>query len=201
MGCGIHLFTETLRHVNNKNTWLNCDNWKINHYYSPNDDDGETGYNINPLYDDRNYNLFAVLADVRNQSTNKFIDTPRGLPTNVSPQVMAESDSWDGDGHSHSHFTLDELKKFRQKNNIQKYSGLMTPENAKKVDSGAMPSEWCQGTNQEHYEYREWEQEGSPLDDLIERLDKRMRDDFWIFDKDDHPESDKKIRIIFWFDN
>lgn len=199
MGCDIHLYTEINRVIKGELKWVNCDNWKINHYYEKGSDENE--YEVNHLYSDRNYRLFAVLADVRNYSDNKFICEPKGFPKDASNEVIKEYESWDMDGHSHSYFTLSELKEFRRHNNITKYSGLMTQENADMVDAGEMPNEWCQETTRNDYVYREWEREESPLDKLISLLDKRMREEFWIWDNEEKPEFEDKIRIVFWFDN
>jgi hypothetical protein len=74
-------------------------------------------YTCKPL-DDRNYTLFALLADVRNgrgfagiRTGNPIIplDQPRGVPSNASHGWMEEVESWDVDMHSHTWFTLREL--------------------------------------------------------------------------------------------
>ena len=70
------------------------------------------------IYSDRNYSLFAILANVRNGFGFAGCDTgegfvpiaePRGLPNDVCMEVKEVSDEWDCDGHSHSWFTLEEL--------------------------------------------------------------------------------------------
>lgn len=67
---------------------------------------------------ERNYDAFAMLANVRNGHGFAGIDTgegfesidmPRGLPDDVSDEVYSESARWGPDGHSHSWFTLREL--------------------------------------------------------------------------------------------
>lgn len=74
-------------------------------------------YNCIPL-NDRNYTLFALLADVRNGrgfagvvTGNPIIplDQPRGVPSNASHGWLEEVESWDVDMHSHTWFTLREL--------------------------------------------------------------------------------------------
>ena len=114
MGCDIHLYVERL--VNGK--WVSADRWTPNKYA---DDEGEPPIQVeyqNHFYSGRNYNLFAILANVRNGSGfancdtgNGFvpIDDPRNLPNDVSENVKAEANRWGGDGHSHSWFTVEEL--------------------------------------------------------------------------------------------
>lgn len=58
----------------------------------------------------RHYDLFAVLAGVRNYGDRQLpISSPRGLPPDVSSLIQKASDRWDSDGHSHSYLTLREL--------------------------------------------------------------------------------------------
>lgn len=70
------------------------------------------------IYHARNYSLFAILANVRNgrgfagcDIGDGFVPIAehKGLPSDVSSEIRAISDRWDCDGHSHSHFTLQEL--------------------------------------------------------------------------------------------
>lgn len=113
MGCDIHLYVE--RKVDG--VWQSADQWEPNEYA----DEGEDGLEIpyqKRFYSGRNYDLFGILADVRNGRGFAGVDTgdgyvpmddPRGLPEDVSPQVKADSDHWGSDGHSHSWFTVSEL--------------------------------------------------------------------------------------------
>jgi len=82
------------------------------------DEDGWMNVIGPSFYDDRNYNLFAILADVRNgrgfagvKTGEGFvpIDQPRGTPEDASETYRQLVKSWDSDGHSHSYFTLREL--------------------------------------------------------------------------------------------
>lgn len=86
MGCDIHWFVERQR------------------------DDGTWEIRPEADYNDRNYDLFTALANVRNYNERVTpIAEPRGLPDDVSPEVRADSDAWDSDGHSHSWHTLEAL--------------------------------------------------------------------------------------------
>lgn len=114
MGCDIHLYVEKKNPVSGK--------WEPDGKFV--DKHGE-GYADIPyeerIYSDRNYDLFAILADVRNgrgfagcKTGEGFvpISSPRGLPSDVSPQVKSVSVDWGVDGHSHSYFTVEELDKY-----------------------------------------------------------------------------------------
>lgn len=199
MGCDIHLFTERKRSIDKIEKWVNIDYFKLNPYYGI--DKYESQLEVVELYGSRNYRLFSILANVRNYHDNKFISLPKGFPEDSSEFVKSEKERWDGDGHSHSYFTLKELKDFRKENGLVKYAGVMSPKDAELVDKGEMPNSWCQGTTDTTYVYREWQYDNDALSGLIRKIEERKKEDFWIFDDDEHPEHDENIRIVFWFDN
>lgn len=117
MGCDIHPHIE----VRKNGKWEYFD-WR-KEFQNGTYDDGEPKYDWNkmfesPLYIHRNYNLFAILANVRNgrgfagcltgMGFNP-ISEPRDLPNDVTEYVKSESDKYNGDGHSHSWLLLSEL--------------------------------------------------------------------------------------------
>jgi len=122
MGCDIHFFTERYttdvdyegpRSTSEKresklNTvllnqevdprWVSADKWKFENDY----------WRADELYDGRDYHLFNVLsAGVRGDGPS--ISEPRGVPDDASSAYRYIVDQMDGDGHSHSYFTLSEL--------------------------------------------------------------------------------------------
>lgn len=103
MGCDIHLFVEVRR----QGKWA-----QVVHAPSgsvrPDDDSPTYG---DQFYAGRNYGLFTILANVRPYGHPNLapMSKPRGLPKDVSKEVTAISEHWNGDGHSHSHHTLNEL--------------------------------------------------------------------------------------------
>lgn len=136
MGCDIHFYTE--KKVNGK--WESADKLSKNKYYDKNDPDGEQEFEIaygDRLYDGRNYNLFAILADVRNgrgfagDDTGdgfKPISDPKGLPEDCCDFIKGQCETWGGDGHSHSYFTVKELLEYdwTQKTTIRTIMDLRT---------------------------------------------------------------------------
>lgn len=87
MGCDIHFHTEVK--INNR--------WE--HYGHP--------------YVSRNYQLFALLADVRNSAgAIQPISKPKGLPKNVSLVTGLSRKYWGADGHSDSWLSATEIVKF-----------------------------------------------------------------------------------------
>ena len=63
MGCDIHLFSEKKKTVNDKEVWVNADYWTINPYFGT--DKTEQELDIVSIYNNRNYDLFNLLAGVR----------------------------------------------------------------------------------------------------------------------------------------
>lgn len=201
MGCDIHIYVEALKTIDEKEQWVNIDSWALNPYFGL--DSNEKQYNIRPIIWQRNYNLFALLANVRNDSNNLPISDPRGLPDDVSASVKAESDHWDSDGHSHSWLTLVELMAAQISRETVKESGYISPESAIALDGNkSLPNSWCASTSNKTWVHREWIRSNNSLDSLIENLQKLVREEFWIFDKNDNClQVANRVRIVFWFDN
>jgi hypothetical protein len=61
------------------------------------------------FYSGRNYYLFSILADVRNNGSIDPLDYPRGIPNDCSSGYSYITKQWGVDAHSHSYFTLKEL--------------------------------------------------------------------------------------------
>lgn len=112
MGCDIHVCVEAKRHVFGEPRWVNIDDWKLNPYFGG---ESEPEYKLRACYRDRNYILFEALAGVRG-ATSEAIEQPRGMPSDASEATKAQCEFWGVDGHSHSYFTLSELKQWRLDN-------------------------------------------------------------------------------------
>lgn len=151
MGCDIHLYVE-VRQADG-GVWKTADAWRTeewdpNDIYVPYDQQ---------YYSGRNYNLFAILANVRNgdgfgvDRGDPFnpISEPRGIPEDSCPQIKYIVERWNGDGHSSSYFTLQELLDYdwTQKNKCRGCVGAM--EFLRWIrwsrDHGYGPSSYCGG--------------------------------------------------------
>jgi hypothetical protein len=197
MGADIHLFSEKKKSINGEEKWVNCDYWMINPHFG--EDEHEPELEVVSLYSNRNYDLFGILADVRGGGPS--ICGPKGLPDDVSPIVKKESERWEDDGHSHSYFTLAELKEYYKYNNDTPVNGFISVKQSEELDSGESKPEWWGEWSSPHKVYREWKQD-SPLKTLINNVYEKMRKEFWVRDEDENvSEFDEKIRIVFWFDN
>jgi len=82
----------------------------------PNHTSDEDGH-VDDIGGDRNYEVFGALAGVRGDGPD-----PKGLPDDITETVLNASDMWDGDGHSHSYYSLAEFKKILKKTGNTNYS-------------------------------------------------------------------------------
>lgn len=112
MGCDIHLYCEKIVTIKGKEFWWCCDIFTLNEGFDFYED--EKILKHHSIYSARDYELFGILAGVRNRSV-KPIDKPRGLPDNISNYVRNCAYDWEGDAHSHSYFTAEELFAYDKK--------------------------------------------------------------------------------------
>lgn len=216
MGCDIHTHIEYKRNIyigkDENNNAKYEEKWICGDFFTPNAyfgaDEDEKKYNLVGFCDDRNYALFSVLANVRNYGNMDYISQPKGLPEDITEIVKKDADEWDLDGHSHSYLTLKELIDFHNKSLPLKRRGMISPRAQKDLDEkGITPEMWCQGTNQEGLEFREWTEGNNVLVPLIEALKERANEHSVIYSFlwERAPEKaynlSDKIRIVFWFDN
>lgn len=208
MGCDIHMYVE--RKYEDK--WYNCDYFTPSISWKEADGPDDSKYTRVPMYEHRNYALFATLADVRNYGDTDYICEPKGFPDDASEYVNAEYEDWYGDAHSCSYLTLQELLDFQKEKHPLKRRGMISPEAQKDLDLyGILPDTWCQGTSNPGFEFREWEEDVDILEPIIHELKKRADELYmiykWAWDSTDEDtrESAYKaaadIRIVFWFDN
>ena len=121
------------------------------------DEDSSGPHSLHDWFDDHNYRLFGMLANVRNGFGFAGVDTgdavtpvavPKGIPNNACPEYKAECESWGADGHSHSYFTVAELRayfaKFTGKQGIVR--GVVTGKQYEELkDNGIVPKSWSGG--------------------------------------------------------
>jgi hypothetical protein len=113
MGCDIHLTVE----VKKNKKWKHFEKTETLHYGV----DNKHSYERSIFNPGRCYDLFAILADVRNgrgfagcKTGEGFdpISDPRGVPKDASPEYKAAVKDAEGDGHSHSYHTLKQLQDY-----------------------------------------------------------------------------------------
>lgn len=210
MGCDIHMFSERLPYKPAEECelleWSNADLFMINKFYVEADEEraDENKFDIVEILGDRNYLLFSLLADVRNSFDITPLSEPKGIPSDCSRFIEEKKEYWDSDGHSHSWFTLHELKEHRKhmidNPELIHHSGYMTPANAELVDKGEMPNSWWVWGNMKDQVYREWTEKKDILKNLVTEMESR-KSNIFKYDMRSEEEKDKEYRIVFWFDN
>lgn len=118
MGCDIHMHVEKRE----KGAWrfVAPKELGIPIYEDYGNEDGPNGFweveerweeETGAAWEPRNPNLFALLANVRNWNERiPPLDDPRGVPPDASSEYRNEVEEWGVDGHSHSYFTIAELR-------------------------------------------------------------------------------------------
>jgi hypothetical protein len=169
--------------------------------------DGWKTVEASPGGDDRNYDTFAVLADVRNGHGFAGTVTGEGWPVmfearGLPEDIELDSDNyldgeWMGD-HSHSHLTLTELRQILAQfdGKMYKKTGMITKQQAKELKEGKTPDSWCGWTDQAGYVQAEWEVPAGEslhgLNNIIEALSEIEKQ---------HKVSPDDIRLVFGFDS
>jgi hypothetical protein len=152
MGCDIHCYVE----VKTAGTWEKVGEVFKDRWYDPKKppDDWNKEFTDQP-YNDRNYDLFAILANVRNGEGFAGCDTgdgfvpiskPRDLPENVSRDILDISSEWGCDGHSHSYLTLKELIDFDWSQKTKK-RGWVDSQGFREWREKGKPSTWSGGVS------------------------------------------------------
>ena len=154
MGCDIHIQIE--RRVNGEWQTVEWVDPFKREYYADKIKGGEL--DMPEDFDNRNYDLFGVLADVRNGTwgaPNQPIAQPRGLPDDMVNRAKhdAEDGYWLGD-HSFSWLTLSELQAYPWDAPNHK-RGWVSHDEAKKFRADGIPPTSYSAAGS-HGEYIEW---------------------------------------------
>ena len=194
MGADIHVRVEYKPY--GERSWVDGDFYRRNRWHKEFKEERE--YEVVPIYDGRNYMLFSLLADVRNDGLIEPICQPKGVPEDCCESVKKDIEYWDVDGHSHSYFTLAELIKWHSSNEHKvRVRGFVSPTQARALDEeGKAPTMWCGWTSEKDWVEREWKVDIDLLEPIIAAMKRRAVDLF--YGSQGHEED---IRIVFWFDN
>lgn len=164
MGCDMHAYIETKR-KNNDGNWQVLPLLAIKY--------SDRFPSILDFYSGRDYELFGWLTGgIVRCDTDTALDAPRGIPQNVDYEIEKEYNSWNGDAHSASYFTLEELK--------EAYSEI--PKKVYEFDA------WGESTTKKvKNEFRK------RVKCFLNTIEVLVETIGW-FDDDE-------IRIVFWFDS
>jgi hypothetical protein len=155
MGCDIHLLIERRENGRWKRVpWTNEFMGKYPEDYP--DAAKPDAITMPDVFDGRNYDLFGILADVRNGTwgaPNPPIAQPRGLPDDMDDRASVEDSYLIGD-HSFTWVTLRELQQYPWDAPNHK-RGWVSHEQAQKFRAdGIPPTSYAAGGN--HGEYIDW---------------------------------------------
>lgn len=137
MGTDIHLYVERRE----GGEWVSADTWEPDEYSELAPKPLSVPFDAH-FYGERNYDLFAILADVRNGVGFAGVPTgtgfnviaqPRGLPTDLSPQLAHEAEAYLD--HTPSWLLLSEILAFDWTQTVTKQA-------------------WCNGPN--YAGWNEW---------------------------------------------
>lgn len=186
MGCDIHAYLEL---KDDKGNWFCANPTYVDHTHA------KTRIKQPELDLGRDYDIFAQLADVRNEHDLPFIDQPRGLPDDASIRVKDASQAWEPDGHSHSYVTLAEINDFYQKHRDITISGYISAKQKILYDKYHVnPTSYCSMTSNKSYVEHTW-QRPNPLSNLRFDLDSIIIMGYG------YRKDMTTARLVFWFDN
>lgn len=225
MGCDIHAYIETKEN----GQWKYFD-WR-KEYQNGEYEDGSPSYDYskmfdNPLYIHRNYDLFAILANVRNGrgfagvltgTGFKPISLPRDLPEDVTAEVKRESDTWGCDGHSHSWLLIKELLSYDWEGQTTTQYGVVGEEEYRQFKQSGKPESWAEDTWGHHVVKVSNAEMDQILSGQLEREPdksyhtavqwqepyKQAVGKYWFNTLDELAKLGKPedVRLVFWFDN
>lgn len=93
--------------------WISVDRWRVNPYYYLDPKHTLSKWKLaepSEFYNEgRNYDLFNVLSNTRNDSNISYIALPKGLPSDISPELKEVALEDYDDFYDHSWLSLKEL--------------------------------------------------------------------------------------------
>ncbi len=117
VGCDVHMVLETKdQEVGDwvgLHAYHGLDGAALEGYIFPPTGGGKGGLvklastHLHPRVEQRNYNLFAEIANVRGEGSRD--NPPKGIPSDASSLTRLKVEGWEGDGHSHSWLLIREF--------------------------------------------------------------------------------------------
>ena len=204
MGYDLHLYAEIKRSQN----WELIGDMEENSEYYPEDNPNAQPMKPIEIYDDRNYDLFAILtngevAQQRLEHGQKFESfvKPRGLPKDVCPEIKKWCESFNdtySDAIATSWLSLEEIEKFKWKKVFIRHEAMVD----KRVghlfrDNKPFPhSEWPSNIE---VSYAVWKRDGVTVRWTNSYADCVGSHFFAALDKLKILGKPSQIRLVFWF--
>lgn len=182
--------------------------------------EGDEPYRSLRPWDGRNYDLFAILADVRNGRGFAGVKTgegfepiadPRGVPEDAHPETAEFMDSYGCDGHSHSWYTLAQLRAYDWDGQSTERCGVVSAEVYERLKAtGETPGSWSGGisgagiTTFSEEGYEQWKAEGRPnpgtesMNAALRREDRNAPDGVGVIERPVHPGAVRPYVRMYW---
>jgi hypothetical protein len=119
MGTDIHCFVEHkvyhdgMFETNRSGKWISIDKWTKSYWAILYPEKNYPVWEVDwrdMVFKERNYDLFAILANQRNSVNMPYISKPRGLPEDVTPEIPLQIEN--SECHTMTWFTAEELLTF-----------------------------------------------------------------------------------------
>lgn len=138
----------------------------------------------------RDYEMFAVLAGVRNDNDIEPISPPKGLPDDASGAFEGWFAAWGSDAHSASYLTLKELKEANLDQEFDDESLILAKDkDGKIIETCAATSGKYLGKVGHRKLFELWGRKR--WDELLDKLESLK----------DPEHTDEDVRVVFFFDN
>jgi len=145
----------------------------------------------------RCYDMFGILADVRNFVNAIPISKPKGTPKNVTKETEEGLEQWFMDGHSYSWLNWNEIEKYNWEQIF--HDGRISTierETGREIDKASYSYAAECNKSPDKFEYKY-------LDRVAKDIVKKCgwKDFFDKMKKLADKHGSKNVRIVFWFDN
>lgn len=159
----------------------------------------EQGLSSEWIFDDRHYELFALLADVRNYDEWPALFADRGLPPLPSITTQFELRDWRRDAHSWTHFSLKDIKDANWDQKVIKTAVVEdeTWEEFSQHPEWKHPRSYCGWSSSTTANVRSWE---LSYRDIADRFFKKVVSKMEILARHS-PDGDEGVRLVVFFDN
>jgi hypothetical protein len=207
MGTDIYLYAEIKR----KDGWHLLGELEENSEYYPEEKPNAQMLKPVELYANRNYNLFSILADVRNPDgktlgNQKFevISPPRGLPEDLSPELhdwLKERELEDDKGSDvsgSSWLLLSEVLQFDWHGKVMRYEAMVDARAAHLFDENE-PFPLCQWPKDIPISYSAYKKDGTTVRWSDTYANAVGTDFFELLENLKKYGDPSQIRLVFWF--
>lgn len=207
MGTDIYLYAE----IKKNHGWHLLGELEENPEYYPEEKPNAQLLKPVELYDSRNYDLFGILADVRNPNgrtldNQKFevISPARGLPDDLSPEIHDWLTDWEwgndeeSDISSPSWLLLSEILQFDWHGKVMRYEAMVDARVAHLFEEDK-PFPYSQWPEDIQMSYSQYHRDGVTVrwaSTYAESVGKDFMDLLNVLSQHGQP---SQIRLVFWF--